>query len=166
MRVARKTLGADVIACASSDEKLDRLKDLGADHGIDYIAEDMRKAVWDLVGKPGINGSGGVDLVINCTGGGTWIDSTRCMKAGARLVTCGATAGFEEQIDIRYIWTYEHNLLGSNGWRRTDITAMLDFAAEQKLVPVIDKVMPLDQVHEAEGLLEDRKVFGKVVLKP
>ncbi len=84
----------------------------------------------------------------------------------ARLVTCGATAGFEEQIDIRYIWTYEHNLLGSNGWRRSDITAMLDYAAEQKLIPVIDKVMPLDQVHDAERLLEDRKVFGKVVLKP
>ena len=104
--------------------------------------------------------------MINCTGGGTWVDSTRCMKVGARLVTCGATAGYDEQIDIRYIWSYEHDLLGSNGWRRSDITAMLDHAANKTLVPVIDRVMPLSEVREAERLMEDREVFGKIVLVP
>ena len=88
------------------------------------------------------------------------------MRVGARLVTCGATAGFEEQIDIRYLWTYEHNLLGSNGWRRSDIVSMLDLASDKKLVPVIDEVLPLEQVHRAEQLLEYREVFGKVVIKP
>ncbi len=161
-----KMFGAEVIACASSQSKLDRLADLGADHGINYVEQDMREVTWDIAGKPRITGQGGVDLVVNCTGGGTWTDSTRCMKVGARLVTCGATAGFEEQIDIRYVWTFEHNLLGSNGWRRSDIEAMLDYADKEKLIPVVDKVMPLEEVHEAERIMEDREVFGKVVLKP
>ena len=126
----------------------------------------MREVVWELVGKPRISGVGGVELVVNCTGGGTWLDSTRCMKVGARLVTCGATAGFDERIDLRYVWTYEHNLLGSNGWRRSDITELLDAAQQRRLVPVIDRVMPLAQVHEAERLMESREVFGKVVLVP
>ena len=161
-----KRAGATVISCASSPGKLDRLAGLGSDHGINYIDKDMRKAVWEIVGKPRINGEGGVDLLINSTGGGTFIDSTRCMRKGGRLVTCGATAGFEEQLDVRYVWTFEHALLGSNGWQRADITAMLDFAADGSLVPVIDKVLPLDEVHEAERLMEQRQVFGKIVLVP
>jgi alcohol dehydrogenase len=161
-----KQVGATVIACASSAAKLERLAELGATHGINYMNEDMREAVWNLAGKPRINGSGGVDLVVNCTGGHTWLDSTRCMKVGARLVTCGATAGFDEHIDIRYIWTFEHTLLGSNGWRRSDITTLLDHAAAGTLVPVIDRVMPLADVREAERLMEDREVFGKIVLVP
>ena len=161
-----KRAGARVISCASSAEKLERLATIGSDHGINYVAQDMRSAVWDLVGKPRITGEGGVDLLINSTGGGTWIDSTRCMAKGGRLVTCGATAGFEDQIDIRYVWTYEHTLLGSNGWQRSDIQAMLNYAADGSLVPVIDKVMPLEAVHEAEQLMEDREIFGKIVLTP
>lgn len=161
-----KQVGATVIACASTTSKLERLAQLGADHGIDYVQQNMREAVWNLVGKPRISGTGGVDLVVNCTGGNTWLDSTRCMKVGARLVTCGATAGFDEHIDVRYIWTYEHTLLGSNGWRRSDITTLLDHAAAGTLVPVIDRVMPLTDVREAERLMENREVFGKIVLVP
>lgn len=161
-----KRVGATVIACASSPDKLERLRQIGADHGLNYSEEDMRSATWEIVGKPRISGEGGVDLLVNCTGGGTWKDSIRCMRVGGRLVTCGATAGFEEQIDLRYVWTFEHNLMGSNGWRRSDIVSMLDYAAEGSLLPVIDRVMPLDEVHEAERLMEDRKLFGKIILVP
>ena len=161
-----KRVGATVISCASSEDKLARLAQIGSDHGINYIEQNMREATWNLVGKPRITGEGGVDLLVNCTGGGTWTESTRCMSKGARLVTCGATAGFEDQVDIRYIWTYEHSLLGSNGWHRSDIEAMLSYAADGSLVPVIDKVMPLEEVHEAERLMENRSVFGKIVLTP
>jgi alcohol dehydrogenase len=161
-----KRAGASVLACASSPVKLARLTDLGADHTIDYVEQDMRETVWDLTGKPRITGSGGVDLLVNCTGGNTWNDSIRCLRRGGRLVTCGATAGFEEQIDVRYVWTFEHSLLGSNGWRREDIAAMLSFAADGSLTPVIDRVMPLAEVHEAERLMENRSIFGKIVLTP
>ena len=161
-----KRAGATVISCASTEEKLERLKDLGSDHGVNYVEQDMREASWEIAGKPRISGEGGVDLLVNCTGGGSWIDSTRCMRKGGRLVTCGATAGFEDQIDIRYVWTYEHSLLGSNGWHRSDIVTMLEYAAEGSLLPVIDRVMPLEEVHEAERLMEEREVFGKIVLQP
>lgn len=159
-----KLAGAEVISCASSADKLTRLSDLGSDHGINYVAEDMRERVWEIAGKPKMNGVGGVSLLVNCTGGGTWIESSRCMSLGARMVTCGATAGFDDQVDIRYIWTFEHTILGSNGWRRSDIEAMLALAASGDLKPVIDKQMPLDEVHEAERLMEEREVFGKIVL--
>ena len=161
-----KRAGATVISCASTEEKLERLKDLGSDHGVNYVEQDMREASWEIAGKPRITGEAGVDLLVNCTGGGSWIDSTRCMRKGGRLVTCGATAGFEDQIDIRYVWTYEHSLLGSNGWHRSDIVTMLEYAAEGSLLPVIDRVMPLEEVHEAERLMEEREVFGKIVLQP
>jgi alcohol dehydrogenase len=161
-----KLIGAEVIACASSADKLDRLAALGADHGVDYAKSDMREAVWELVGKPRVFGAGGVDVVVNSTGGGTWGDSIRCLKLGGRLVTCGATAGFEEQIDARYVWTFEHSLLGSNGWRREDITTLLDHAAARRLMPVIDRVIPLDQIREAERRMEAREVFGKIVVTP
>jgi alcohol dehydrogenase len=161
-----KRAGATVLACASSPDKLERLSKLGADHTINYIEQDMREAIWEIVGKPRITGSGGVDLLVNCTGGGTWNDSIRCLARGGRLVTCGATAGFDEQVDVRYIWTFEHSLLGSNGWTRDDIVAMLGFAEDGSLLPVIDKVMPLSEVHEAERLMEARRVFGKIVLVP
>lgn len=161
-----KRVGATVISCASSEEKLARLSAIGSDYGINYIDNDMRTAAWEITGKPRITGDGGVDLFVNSTGGGTWIDSTRCMRKGGRLVTCGATAGFEDQIDIRYVWTYEHSLLGSNGWHRSDIEAMLAYAADGSLIPVIDKVMPLEEVQQAERLMEDRAVFGKIVLTP
>ena len=161
-----KRAGASVLACASSTEKLERLADLGADHGINYVESDMRTAAWEVAGKPRIMGSGGVDLLVNCTGGGTWNDSIRCLKVGGRLVTCGATAGFQEEVDVRYIWTFEHNLMGSNGWRRSDIESLLTYAADGTLTPVIDKVLDLADVHEAERLMESRAVFGKIVLIP
>ncbi len=161
-----KLAGATVLACASSAEKRERLTALGADHTLDSTGAELREAVWEIVGKPRVTGTGGVDLVVNSTGGGTWNDSTRCMKAGGRLVTCGATAGFEETLDLRYVWTFEHSLLGSNGWRRGDITTMLEHAASGALVPVIDRVVPLDEIREAERRMEDREVFGKIVVRP
>ena len=161
-----KKAGANVLACASSAEKLQRLESLGADGVINYIEQDMREAVWDLVGKPRVSGEGGVDLLINSTGGGTWVDATRCMRKAGRMVTCGATAGFADQVDIRYIWTFEHTILGSNGWQRSDIEAMLNYAADGTLMPVVDKVLPLSAVHEAEQAMEEREVFGKIVLEP
>jgi alcohol dehydrogenase len=161
-----KMLGANVIACASSADKLERLGALGADHLVNYVESDMREAVWEIAGKPRVIGTGGVELVVNSTGGGTWHDSTRCLKVGGRLVTCGATAGFDEQIDVRYVWTFEHSLIGSNGWRRDDITTMLEYAADGRLMPVIDRVVPLEEVREAERLVEDREVFGKIVITP
>jgi alcohol dehydrogenase len=161
-----KLAGARVIACAGSDDKAARLKALGADEVINYRTHDLMEAVHARVGKPRIAGTGGVDVVVNFTGGNSWQACIRCLKVGGRLLTCGATAGYEEKIDVRYVWTFELQLQGSNGWRREDIVALLELARSGRMPPVIDKVLPLAQIHEAERLMEEREVFGKVVVTP
>ena len=162
-----KIAGAQVIACASSAEKPRRLADFGADHVIDYTQADFTREIHRLFGKPTRRAyTGGVDVVINYTGGDTWVPSLKCLRRGGRLLTCGATAGFDPKTDIRYIWTYELQVLGSNGWMREDIEALLALVDGGKLHPVIDRVLPLAQAPEALRLIEDREVIGKVIVSP
>ena len=164
-----KIAGATVVACAGSDEKAARLKQLGADHVINYRRDDFLKAAYDLYGKPsrrGADASKGFDVVVNYTGGDTWVKSMKCLRVGGRLLTCGATAGFAPAEDIRFIWTFELKILGSNGWARADIEALLALVQSGALKVVIQKAFPLDQAHEALHLIEDREVFGKVVVTP
>ena len=88
---------------------------------------------------------------------------TGCHDAGR---PCGATAGYEVVTDARYLWTFEHQYIGSNGWSVSDLEALLGLIRDGRLKPVIDRVLPIDQAAEAERLLEDREVVGKVLLKP
>lgn len=162
-----KMAGSEVIVCASSEEKMERLKDLGADHAITYMDNQFHKGVYEQYGKPGRRGfEGGVNMVVNFTGGETWVPSLRSLKRGGRLVTCGATAGFDPKTDIRFIWTFELQLLGSNSWEREDLTQLMDYINGGKMNPVIDKILPLKDASEGIRLLEDREVFGKVIINP
>jgi alcohol dehydrogenase len=162
-----KTAGATVIAAASSDEKLARLRELGADHLINYTAGDFVREIHARYGRPQRRTyDGGVDMVVNYTGGDTWIPSLRVLKRGGRLMVCGATAGFAPAEDLRYIWSFELKILGSNSWTRKDLETLLSLAAERRLVPVIDRIVPLSEGQAAISLLEDRQVFGKVVVVP
>jgi alcohol dehydrogenase len=153
-----KLAGARVIAAAGSAEKCERLRSLGADFVIDYSREDFSREAWTISGKRG------VDLVINYTGGNTWEPSLRTLRKGGRLVTCGATAGFDARTDIRYVWVRELRILGSDGYAKEDIATSLRLAAEGKLKPVIDRVLPVQRAAEGHQLLENRAVLGKVVL--
>ncbi len=93
-----KLAGAEVVACAGSDAKAARLKELGADHVVNYHQRDFVQAIYDLYGKPsrrGANVHQGADVVVNYTGGDTWVKSLRCLRVGGRLLTCGATAGYD-----------------------------------------------------------------------
>src|SRR5262249_42247524 len=124
-----KIAGATVIAATSSEEKAARLRALGADEIVDYAKTDFVREVYRLYRKPARRGKGsdhGVDVVVNYTGGDTWTKSLRVLRVGGRLLTCGATAGYDPPEDIRFIWTFELKVLGSNGWAREDITALLD----------------------------------------
>ncbi|GGF80367.1 zinc-binding dehydrogenase [Azorhizobium oxalatiphilum] len=162
-----KLAGAHVIACGSSEEKLAKLKEIGADEVIDYTQVDFAKEVYARFGKPHRRKyEGGVDVVVNFTGGDTWVKSLRALKRGGKLLTCGATAGFDPTEDLRFIWTFELKILGSNSWAREDLSALLGYIAEGKLKPVIDKVLPLEQSAEALRLIEERQVIGKVILAP
>ena len=162
-----KMAGSEAMVCASSEEKMERLKDLGADHAITYMDNQFHKGVYERFGKPGRRGfEGGVNMVVNFTGGETWVPSLRSLKRGGRLVTCGATAGFDPKTDIRFIWTFELQLLGSNSWEREDLTQLMDYIDGGKMNPVIDKILPLKDASEGIRLLEEREVFGKVIINP
>lgn len=161
-----KLAGAEVLACAGSAAKGQRLREIGADHVINYRERSFVEVVRELYGKPRITGAGGVDVAVNFTGGGTLTDTQKCVKLGGRILCCGATAGFELSLDARYWWTYEQSLIGSDGWTREDLSTLLALVASGRLQPVIDRVLPLEQAAEAERLLEDREVFGKVLLRP
>lgn len=155
-----KNLKARVIACASSADKLRRLKELGADYVIDYTKDDFSKKAWEISGKKG------VDVLVNYTGGDTWVPSLRTLATHGRLLTCGATAGFDPKTDIRYIWRREVNIIGANGWTREDLEALLIEVERGTIKPIIDRVFPLAESAEAMRLLQDRQVFGKVIVTP
>lgn len=159
-----KLLGAYVIAAAGSEAKCRRLAELGADETIDYNEIDFASYCRERTG--GLLAGGGYDMVVNFTGGDTWARSLRCVKAGGRLLTCGATAGFDPPTDIRYIWSGELDVRGSNGWRRVDLQALLDLVASGGLDPVIDRVVPLEEGIEAHRAMEERAFFGKIVIAP
>lgn len=162
-----KLAGCEVVACASSAEKLERLKALGADHLLDYTQHKLTDWVFEKYGKPHRRFyTRGVYVVVNFTGGDTWVPSLRILHRQGRLLTCGATAGFDPKEDIRYIWTYELQILGSNGWMREDIEQLFDLVANRKLKPVIDRTFDLDHVNDAFDALENRSIFGKVVVLP
>jgi alcohol dehydrogenase len=161
-----KLLGAQVLAGTSSASKARALSALGADHTIDYAQESFFEAVKRIFGKPRISGGGGVDVAVNFTGGDTWRETQRTVARGGRILTCGATAGFEVMTDARFLWTFEHRYIGSNGWAVSDLEALLGLIRDGRLKPVIDRVLPLDAAAEGERLLEDREVVGKVLLKP
>lgn len=161
-----KLTGAHVIVAASSQDKLQRLSELGADDGINYKTHDFAKELHARVGKPRIWGEGGVDVIVNFTGGDTWVPSLKSLKKGGNILTCGATAGFAPNTDLRYVWTFELNIKGSNGWLRDDLHQLLDLVQAGKLNPPIDQAYSLKDAAKGFQALEDRTAFGKVVIVP
>ncbi len=164
-----KLAGCHVIACAGSPEKADRLLALGADEIILYTEVDILKAVQERHGKPVRRRSmkgGGIDVAVNFTGGDTWMKSLRTLRLGGRLLTCGATAGYTVEEDLRFIWTFELQVRGSNGWDPQDIVTLLDMVGAGRLSAVVDRTYALDQAAEALQRIEDRDVIGKIVVTP
>jgi NADPH:quinone reductase-like Zn-dependent oxidoreductase len=165
--ILAKHLGAHVIACTSSPEKMEKLKELGADEVINVRDTDFSKWAVEKYGKPQRRTyDGGVDVVINFTGGDTWHPSLRCLKRGGKLLVCGATAGYDPKEDLRYIWSFELQVIGSNSFYDDNLQALMQLIAEGKMKPVIDKVLPLEQASEGLRLIQDREVIGKVVVAP
>ncbi len=165
--ILAKHLGAEVIACTSSARKMQRLKQLGADEAINVRETDFSKWAIEKYGKPQRRSyEGGVDVVINFTGGDTWHPSLRCLKRGGRLLVCGATAGYDPKEDLRYVWSFELNIMGSNSFYDDDLEGLLQLIADGKMHPVIDTVLPLEEAREGLRLIEEREVIGKVVVRP
>jgi len=154
-----KLVGARVIATTSTDEKAERARALGADHVINYATQDFVAETKKLTGKKG------VDVVIEHVGGEVFSKSVLAAAWGGRVVTCGATAGFKPDLDLRQIFFRQVQVLGSTMGSRGSLFPILELVKQGKLRPVVDRVLPLWDAREAHALLEERKAFGKVVLE-
>ncbi len=155
-----KLRGARVIATAGSDEKLTKALELGADEGVNYSNPEWPKEIRRLTGKAG------VDIVFEHTGAATWPGSIRSLKPNGRLVTCGATSGYDASTDLRQVFYRHLNLLGSFMGTKSEMLDAMKFIENGKLRAVIDRVLPLEQAASAHKLIEDRAQFGKLVLQP
>lgn len=157
-----KGLGARVTVAAGSTEKCDRLIAMGADAAFDYSTETIDAYSKRTTGS--LFRGGGFDVVVNFTGGDTWVPTLKSVKRGGRVLTCGATAGYNPPTDIRYIFMAEMDIRGSTGFSRDDIETCLEHVASGKLKPEIGTVLPLSRAAEGIKMLEDRDVFGKIVI--
>jgi NADPH:quinone reductase-like Zn-dependent oxidoreductase len=155
-----KLRGARVIATASSDEKLTKAKELGADEVVNYTSEDWPKEVKRLTNKRG------VDVVFEHTGAATWPGSISSLKPNGRLVTCGATSGFAAQTDLRQVFYRHITILGSFMGSKGELLEATKFIESGKIRAVVDQVLPLAEARRAHELMEDRAQFGKLVMKP
>lgn len=152
-------LGATTYATTSSEEKADRLAEW-ADEVIDYTKVPFDEAVRELTDGRG------VDLVADHVGQETWQTSINSLAMGGRMVICGATSGPDPDIDIRSVYQHHRQILGAPMGNRQDFRDALNWVARGEVEPVIDRVLPLEGIEEAHRVIEDRDVFGKVVLRP
>jgi NADPH:quinone reductase-like Zn-dependent oxidoreductase len=155
-----KLFGARAIAVASTDDKLAKAADLGADAGINYAKQDLGQEVRRLTSKRG------VDVVFEHVGGATWEKLIPNIAPGGRLATCGATAGYDAKVDIRFLFSKKVTIQGAIMGCKVDLLEVVRYMAEGKLRPVVDRTLPLRECAEAHRLIEDRAQFGKIVLLP
>ncbi len=154
-----KLRGARVIATASSDDKLAKAKELGADEVVNYSNPEWPKEVRRLTNKKG------VEVVFEHTGAATWPGSIASLKTNGRLVTCGATSGYAAETDIRQVFYRHLTILGSFMGSKAELLEAMKFIESGKIRAVVDQVLPLAEARRAHELMEDRAQFGKLVLE-
>lgn len=155
-----KLRGARVLTTASSDDKLAKARELGADETINYSKEDWPKEIRKLTERRG------VDVVVEHTGSATWSGSISSLKNNGRLVTCGATSGYDARTDLRQVFYRHLTILGSFMGSKAELLEAMKFVKTGRIRAVIDRVLPLSEARAAHELLESRGQFGKVVLRP
>jgi NADPH:quinone reductase-like Zn-dependent oxidoreductase len=155
-----RLIGANIITTAGSDEKLDKAQTLGAHYGINYQRQDFLREVRRITQKRG------VDVVIEHIGVEVWERSLLCLATGGRLVTCGATTGYQATTDLRHVFFRNLQILGTKGGPKAPLYTIMRLVQEGKLQPVLDRVLPLQEAREAHCLMEARQQFGKLVLVP
>jgi NADPH:quinone reductase-like Zn-dependent oxidoreductase len=155
-----KLCGARVWVTSSSDEKLQRARELGADECINYSKEDWARAVFQRTGRRG------VDVILENVGAATWKASLRSLAKGGRLVTCGATSGPIGETDIRIVFWKQISIIGSTMSNRREFNEVMSQLFRGRLRAIVDSVMPLPEGAAAQEKLAAGKQFGKLVLIP
>jgi len=153
-----KLWNARVIAVARSEEKCNRASELGADFVLSSETDDVAKEVRKITNKLG------VQVVVDHVGEATWETSMRCLGWQGRFVTCGSTTGSVVNVNLRHLFFKSLSLLGATMGPRGDVHRVVNLYAQGLLQPLVDRVLPLEDAAQAHQLLEDRKVFGKIVL--
>ena len=155
-----KAVGARVIATVGSEAKIEKAKALGAEEVILRTKYKFSQEVRRLTDRRG------VDVVFEHVGKDTWEESLASLRAGGRLVTCGATTGYDAGIDIRYLFTRQYSILGSYMGTKAELHHVMKMIGRGELRAVIDRVMPLPHCAEAHARMERHDIFGKIVLQP
>ncbi|HET6697054.1 MAG TPA: zinc-binding dehydrogenase [Gaiellaceae bacterium] len=157
MQVAR-ALGARVIVTSSSDEKLARAAELGADATVNHAEADVAAAVREATGGHG------ADIVVEHVGEATWKTSLQVAASGGRIAVCGATSGPNPPANLHRIWWKQLTVLGSTMGTQADFQAVYELVASGRAEPVVDKAFPLAEAAAAHEHLEAGRQLGKVVL--
>lgn len=151
-------LGARTIGTSSSAEKLERVRDLGLDHGIESTAiDEIREAVGEI---------GAPDAVINHLGGEFTRLGQSVMRRGGTMAICGRTAGGESTIDVANLFLGHKRVVGSTMGTQDDLRRLVDLVADGELDPEIDETYPLEDTDAAFAAMRDRESVGKIVVEP
>ncbi|OLB60396.1 MAG: alcohol dehydrogenase [Gemmatimonadetes bacterium 13_2_20CM_2_69_23] len=153
-----KLCGARVLVTSSSDAKLERARQLGADVSINYAKEDWESAVYEKTAKRG------VDVVLENVGAQTWKQSLRSLRKGGRLVTCGATTGPIAETDIRIVFWKQIHIIGSTMANRREFNDVMRLFFAGRLKAIVDEIVPLKDGAAAQRRLAEGRQFGKIVL--
>lgn len=156
-----KLAGAQVYALTSSQEKMEKARELGADVVLNYREDaEWSKTIYKKTGRRG------VDVVVDNVGQATLTQSMRAVVRGGRIVIVGNTSGPHAEIDLRYIFGKQISLIGSTMGNHQDFQDVMELIWAGKLEPVVDRVMPLSEGIRAVEILESGDKFGKIVLTP
>jgi NADPH:quinone reductase-like Zn-dependent oxidoreductase len=149
-----------VIATAGGEKKMAKARELGADYVIDHYQQDISAEVRKITAKRG------VDVVIEHVGTATWQKSMESLASAGRVVTCGATTGYDAKLDLRFLFSRQLSMLGSFMGTMGELHRALQFVFRGQLKPVIDQVLPLAEIRAAHERLENKEQFGKIVVVP
>ena len=154
-----KALGARVMVTSSSDEKLKRARELGADATVNHAGEDVGQAVREATGGHG------ADVVVEHVGDATWKTSLSVVARNGRVAVCGATSGPNPPANLHRIWWKQLTVLGSTMGTREDFAGAYELVASGRAKPIVDRVFPLAEAADAHRHLEAGNQLGKVVLR-
>jgi len=149
-----------VIATAGDEHKIEKARDLGADHVINHYQQKISDEIRRITNKQG------VDVVMEHVGVATWDESLRSLKPAGTLVTCGATTGPQVGIDLRFVYSRQLSILGSYMGTMGELHDVLKHVFAGQLKPVVDRTFHLQDARAAHEYLAASKMFGKVVLLP
>lgn len=151
--------GATVYAASSSETKAEKLRELGADHVIDYTERDIDEAVADLTDRRG------VDVAFESVGGETFKQAARSLTRGGRLVTIGATTGDADEAMLQHVFWKQLEVVGSTGSTMGEFTDMLEAVFAGDIEPVLDRVIELEEIPAAHDRIASGEGFGKIVVR-